>query len=252
MLEVQGVSLSLGGLTILDDLSFAVGRGEVCALIGPNGAGKTSLFNCVSGVYRPSAGRISIAGHDVTGLKPHERARRGVARTFQNLGLFPSLSVRANAMAGAHTRLHARLLPEMLAAPWARAEERALQEEADLVLDALDLGAVADTAVTALPFGTQKRVEIARALMARPALLMLDEPANGLSDGEVDELAHVVRGIRDRYDLSILLVEHHIGFVTGLSQHVVVMDVGRQIAAGTPAAVTTDPNVVRAYLGDPL
>lgn len=248
-LEVRDLRLAFRGLTVLDGLSFSVAQGSVCAVIGPNGAGKTSLFNCVSRVYQPSAGTITVHGTDMLAVRPHRAAHHGVARTFQNVGLFPALSVLDNVLTGAHARTRAGLPSALLRFPKGRREEIATRAEARDVLDRAGLAAHADDQVSHLPFGTQKRVELARALMARPHLLLLDEPANGLDHGEVAELARFIRDLARDNDLTVLLVEHHIGMVTDVSDHVMVMDLGRRIAEGTAAEVVRDPVVVRAYLG---
>ncbi|MFI6906142.1 ABC transporter ATP-binding protein [Nonomuraea sp. NPDC050394] len=252
MLQVEDLSLSFGGLRVLDGLSFSVRPRGICALIGPNGAGKTSLFNCVSRLYRPAAGRIFVDGAEITSIRPHEAVRYGVARTFQNLALFPTLSVRENVLCGAQGRTRSGMLAAMIRTPATRREEARLGEECERALAVTDLGAVADVPAGALPFGVQKRVELARAIMAAPRLLLLDEPANGLDTDEVGALSRMLRSIAADLGVTILLVEHHIGMVVGLSDHVVVLDLGRKIAEGTPGEVTADPAVVDAYLGDAL
>jgi branched-chain amino acid transport system ATP-binding protein len=246
-LTVTDLVVRFGGVTALDGVSFAVRRGEICGLIGPNGAGKTTLFDCVSRLTRPRSGRIEVAGQDLLALPAHRVARLGVARTFQHLGLVPSLSVRDNVMLGAQGR--AGFLSAALRLPSVRAGERALRRRADAVLDRLGLAGLAAHPATGLPYGTLKRVELARALAADPALLMLDEPASGLSHEEVDELADLIEEVRG--DTTVLLVEHHMGMVMRLSETVVVLDFGRVVATGPPAAVQEDPAVVAAYLGAP-
>ncbi|WP_157249637.1 ABC transporter ATP-binding protein [Nonomuraea typhae] len=252
MLQVEDLSLRFGGLQVLDGLSFSVRPGSVCALIGPNGAGKTSLFNCVSRLYRPAAGRIFVDGREITSIRPHEAVRYGVARTFQNLALFPTLSVRENVLCGAQGRTKAGMFAAMIRTPACRREERRLEQECERALALTDLTALADAPAGLLPFGVQKRVELARAIMANPRLLLLDEPANGLDGDEVRALSRMLRSIAAELDLTILLVEHHIGMVVGLSDHVVVLDLGRKIAEGAPDEVTTNPAVVDAYLGEAL
>lgn len=249
MLAVEGVSLNFGGLRVLTDVGFEVAENQICALIGPNGAGKTSVFNCVSRFYTPSSGRILMAGENLLGRPPHEVARHGIARTFQNLALFEAQTVFENVMVGAYPVTRSTILESLLRLPRERREERETAARAWEMLDETGLGDVADAKVRDLPFGTQKRVELARALMSEPRLLLLDEPANGLSHGEVDALAEFIREFADRRRLTILLVEHHIGMVRAIADHVVVLDAGEVLAQGSPEQVTADPRVIKAYLG---
>jgi branched-chain amino acid transport system ATP-binding protein len=250
LLQVDRVSARFGGVQALRAVSLSVGKSEICALIGPNGAGKTTLFNCISRVFDVSGGAIHYRGNDITRVPRHDVVGLGLARTFQNVGLMPSLTVLENVLLGAHAVIRPSFWRPLFPGSTHRARENAATEEALSILRWLGLADHAAARTSELPFGTLKRIELARALLAHPDLLMLDEPANGLAQGEVSELADVILEIRSRFGVSVLLVEHHMQMVLRISDSVAVLNFGELIARGTPAQVRSDPAVLAAYLGD--
>ncbi|NQW85649.1 MAG: ABC transporter ATP-binding protein [Alcaligenaceae bacterium] len=250
LLNVKDITVRFGGIVALDSVSFDVPRNKVCGLIGPNGAGKTTLFNCLSRLYQYQAGDLLFDGQSITQTPVHAMSKIGIGRTFQNLAMFRTMTVRQNVMVGAHACSEGGFIGTMLKTPTARAEEKQLVEDADALLSYLKLAEFADRAVGDLSFGTQKRVEFARALASKPKMLLLDEPAAGLNHTELGDLANFIRTVRDDMGITVLLVEHHMSLVMEVSDWIVVLNFGKKIAEGTPEEIQRNPEVIRAYLGD--
>jgi branched-chain amino acid transport system ATP-binding protein len=252
VLQVQGLTLAFSGLVALDDVSFDVGEGELLAIIGPNGAGKTSIFNCLNGVYQPRAGRMRFLGHDLSRLRPHEIARLGIARVFQNIELFPPMTVADNLMLGRHHLMRAGLIAGAVWLGPAKREEVRHRRRVEEVIDFLEMEAIRDHRVAGLPYGLQKRVQLGRALAMEPKLLLLDEPVAGMNLEETEDIARFILDVQEELGVTQIIVDHDMAVVLDIAERVIVLDFGRKIAEGTPEQIRGHPDVARAYLGEPL
>lgn len=250
ILDVQHLSMRFGGIVAVNDLSFEAQRGQITALIGPNGAGKTTVFNCVGGFYKPTAGSIAMDGADITGLPSHRVARHGLVRTFQNVRLFKQLTVLENLLVAQHTQVESRLVPGLLKRKSYRDSEAQAKQRALQWLDFMGLRQYANREAGNLAYGHQRRLEIARCMITQPRLLMLDEPAAGLNPQEKQDLQHMIDRLRREFGVAVLLIEHDMNLVMGISDRILVMEHGKPITTGSPAEVRADARVIKAYLGE--
>ncbi|MCB9477763.1 MAG: ABC transporter ATP-binding protein [Deltaproteobacteria bacterium] len=249
LLNVENLGISFGGIRALKDVAFEVHLGEIFSILGPNGAGKTTLFNCVNGIYKPDAGRVLFEGKPITGIRPDKAARLGIARTFQNIELFGHMTTMDNLLLGRHLHMKTNVFTAAFFGPGVRREEIAQREEAERIIDFLDLQAYRDMPVAALPYGVRKMVELGRALATKPRLLLLDEPCAGMNHEERSDMAIWIQDIREDLGVTCLLVEHDMNLVMRISDRVLVLDHGEVLACGKPEAVAANEDVARAYLG---
>jgi branched-chain amino acid transport system ATP-binding protein len=249
LFKVDNISLQFGGLRAVDSVSFDVQRGEVFTIIGPNGAGKTSIFNLISRLYNPTSGKLYYEGRDITHVPPHQIARMGIARTFQNIELFDNASVLANLLVGRHCHSRTQIWQEMLFLPNVKWAERAHRAKVEEVIDFLDLQPYREKIIAGLPYGVRKVIEVARALCSEPRLILLDEPSSGLNVEETDDMSFWIRDIKNELGVTVLMVEHDMSLVNRVSDRVLALNYGRVLSVGTPAEVQSHPDVVAAYLG---
>lgn len=250
LLETTSLGISFGGLRAVDDFNIKINKGQLYGLIGPNGAGKTTVFNLLTGVYKPSEGRITLDGTDIAGRKTIDINKEGIARTFQNIRLFKNLSVLDNVKVGLHNRYSYSTIAGILRLPSYKRVEKQMNEEAMELLKVFDLDSEAETMAANLPYGKQRKLEIARALATKPKLLLLDEPAAGMNPNETGELMETIRFVRDHFDMTILLIEHDMKLVSGICEELTVLNFGRVLCQGKTADVLNNPEVIKAYLGE--